>query len=96
MIALKNAPIWTAISAFGLPYAPFDFGSGMDVRDVDRDEAAALGLIDRDTQIEPETRGFNEDLEVSAPERQGALFTALLQSLGDAAAFVDGVLRLKV
>lgn len=64
MIALKNDPIWTEISAFGLPYPPFDFNSGMDVRDVDRGEAIALGLIDRDTKIEPQSRGF--EMEVAA------------------------------
>jgi hypothetical protein len=29
MIALKSDPIWTAISAFGTPYPPFDYNSGM-------------------------------------------------------------------
>jgi hypothetical protein len=58
MIALKNDPIWTELSAFGLPYPPFDFNSGMWVRDVDRDEAVQLGLIDQDTQIQPQSRGF--------------------------------------
>lgn len=58
MIALKNDPIWTDISAFGLPYPPFDFNSGMWVRDVDRDEAMQLGVIDGDTQIQPQSRGF--------------------------------------
>src|SRR5574337_1593062 len=46
MIALKNAPIWTDISAFGNPYPPFDFNSGMWVRDVDRETAMKYGLID--------------------------------------------------
>jgi hypothetical protein len=45
MIALKSSPVWEAISAFGVPWPPFDYGSGMWVRDVDRDEAEALGLI---------------------------------------------------
>ncbi|MEY4428817.1 MAG: hypothetical protein RLZZ182_1506, partial [Pseudomonadota bacterium] len=48
MIALKADPIWEAISAFGVPYPPFDYGSGMWVRDIDRDEAVALGLIGED------------------------------------------------
>jgi len=94
MIALKNEPIWTDISAFGLPYPPFDFGSGMGIADVDRDEAMALGLIDRDTQVQPQTRNLNEGLEVSADERHSDLLAALVQSLGAAAEFRDGVLRL--
>lgn len=94
MIALKNAPIWTKISAFGLPYPPFDFRSGMDVRDISRDQAIELKVIDANTQIQPESRNFNEDLTASAPERQTALFTALLQTLGDTAKLVDGALHI--
>lgn len=45
MIALKSDPIWSAISRFGTPWPPFDFGSGMWVRDIDRDEAIDLGLM---------------------------------------------------
>lgn len=43
-VALKGDPIWSAISRFGNPYPPFDFGSGMGVEDVGYDEAAKLGL----------------------------------------------------
>lgn len=46
MIALKTDPIWTAISRFGTPWPPYDWGSGMGLRDVPRDEAVALGLLD--------------------------------------------------
>jgi len=95
MIAKKNASIWTQISAFGLPYPPFDFNSGMDVRDINHDEAVKLGVITPEEMIVPESRDFNEDLSVSAPARQTALFDALTKSLGDAAEFANGVLRLK-
>ena len=95
MIAPKNSPIWTEISAFGLPYAPFDFNSGMDVRDVARREAVALGVIKEAQRIVPESRDFNADLAVSAPERQTALFQTLLRDLGDKAQIVDGSLRFK-
>lgn len=95
MIAPKNDPIWTLISAFGLPYPPFDFNSGMDVQDIDRDEAVRLGVVSEDTQIEPETREFNDGIEASVDERQPALFQALMDSLGDTAEFVGGVLTLK-
>jgi len=96
MIALKNAPIWIEISAFGLPYPPFDFNSGMWVTDVDRTEAVDLGLLDANTKIAPETRGFNDDLSSSSPvDRQSALFTSLLQTLGERVLFRDGVLHWK-
>lgn len=44
MVALKDDPIWTRISRFGIPWPPFDFGSGMGIRDIDYDEAVKLGL----------------------------------------------------
>lgn len=65
MIALKDDPIWTEISAFGQPYAPFDFNSGMDLKDVDHDEAVELGLIDDDYTPDPQNRGLNDGLEAS-------------------------------
>lgn len=93
MIALKNDPIWTKISAFGTPYPPFDFNSGMDVEDVDRDEAIELGLIDRDTELLPQDRDFNTDLQASPEVRAGALQEALTESLAGIAKFVGGVLK---
>ena len=55
MIALKGDPVWTAISRFGTPWPPFDYNSGMDVRDVDRQEAEALGLIEPGEDVIPES-----------------------------------------
>ena len=48
MIALKEDPVWVNLSVFGNPFPPFDWGSGMGVRGVDRDEAEKLGLITRE------------------------------------------------
>lgn len=48
MIALKSDPVWTNLSRFGRPYPPFDFGSGMGVGDIDRDEAIELKLLPDD------------------------------------------------
>lgn len=45
MVALKTDPIWQNISRFQKPYPPFDFGSGMGLQDIERDEAETLGLI---------------------------------------------------
>jgi hypothetical protein len=76
-VALRNTRIWTAISRFGVPYPPYDFNSGMRTRLVDRTRAMALGLIDRDTQIEPQDRGFNDDLRFTPAIRAAALRQAL-------------------
>jgi hypothetical protein len=65
MIARKNDPVWRAISRFGRPWPPFDFGSGMGVADVERDEAERLGVIQSGEQPEPEDKPFNEDVKQS-------------------------------
>lgn len=49
MIALKGSSIWTAISAFGLPYPPFDYNSGMGLAPVERAECVRIGLVARGT-----------------------------------------------
>jgi hypothetical protein len=92
MIALKNTSIWTDISRFGTPYEPFDYGSHMATRDIDRDTAMSLGLIDRDTQIVQQDRGFNDDLKFSPQIRSAALKQALTE---EGYAFKDGILSLK-
>jgi hypothetical protein len=94
MIALKNDPIWTRISRFGLPYPPFDFGSGMDVTDVDRETAIEAGLIDENTELLPQDRDFNTDLQAAPDVREQSLRTALAEAMQGLAAFdAEGVLR---
>lgn len=66
MIARKDDPIWAAISAFGRPWAPFAFGSGVGLRDVSREESLALGVIDSGTQITLVRRAFNDNLPAAA------------------------------
>jgi hypothetical protein len=94
MIALKDDPIWIEISAFGTPYPPFDFNSGMDVRDVSRSEAIDLGVISpEDPPPVPQERGFNDDLQSgSAGDLTPDLQDALLESLGAGFRFLAGVL----
>lgn len=79
MVALKNDGIWERISRFGYPFPPFDFNSGMGLRDVTREEAMALGLIDLNTRVEPDERAarINDDLELDAGVRNERLRSAL-------------------
>ncbi len=77
MIALKNDPIWEEISAFDLPYAPFDYNSGMDQRDIDREEAEELGLIDVGDSVTPAKLDFNRGVQAS-PAARGGLLDALV------------------
>lgn len=44
-VALKNDPIWVAISRFGSPWPPFDFQSGMRLRQVKASTARDLGVL---------------------------------------------------
>ncbi|MEM8550615.1 MAG: hypothetical protein AAGF10_07470, partial [Verrucomicrobiota bacterium] len=65
MIALKNDPVWTKLSRFGKPWPPFDFGSGMGVRDIRRREAEELGLIQPDDTPKPIDEDINKVMEDS-------------------------------
>lgn len=62
MIALKSSDVWKNLSRFDRPYPPFDFGSGMGVEDIDRDEAIALGLLPKDEPVD-EIPDFDDALE---------------------------------
>ena len=65
MVALKSDPVWTNLSRFGRPYPPFDYGSGMGVEDVDRQEAIELGLLPADEPAD-EIPDFDITLEAEA------------------------------
>lgn len=83
MVALKSSPIWLAISAFGNPYPPYDFRSGMDIMDVDRDDAVSLGLVGPTDTVAPHPRALNETLQTDVPAgAPAALVDALLAALG--------------
>ena len=96
MIALIDDPIWTAISRFGTPWAPFDFNSGMDTVPVDRDTAEDLGVIAPGAPApRPRDRDFNTDLKVTPEVRDRSLRDALAEALQGVASFdAGGVLRI--
>ncbi|MGZ0657096.1 hypothetical protein ACWPKS_15945 [Coraliomargarita sp. W4R72] len=86
MIAAIDDPIWTAISRFGHPWPPFDFGSGMGVQSISRPEAVSLGVISADAPApQPPEQQFNADRKASlgkAPKSLADhLAAALAQSL---------------
>ena len=84
MIALKTDPIWTRISAFGTPYPPFDWGSGMGVEDVGRGECLDLGVIDEDTPDQtPPTADFNSGMQAEVPFENDDQWQFLKRSFGD-------------
>lgn len=62
LIARKDDPIWTRISRFGNPYPPFDFNSGVDVRDIGYQEAVDLGVIRPGERVMPTRVAFGQNL----------------------------------
>lgn len=67
-VAFKTSPIWKAISRFGNPFPPFDFNSGMGLRDVSKTECIELGLLKPSEEPPtPKTPGFNDNLSSSIP-----------------------------
>lgn len=92
MAARKDSPLWAALSAFGNPYSPYDFGSGMIDRDIRRDEAIDLGLIEPAEQVTPDDTDLNDDLRASPRLRSRRLRTAL-ESTGLGSFDAEGVFR---
>ena len=73
---------WETISEFGTPYPPFDYNSGMWVRDIDREEAIALGLLGENETIEPSVARFNSNLEASVKNLDPDIQRFLQESFG--------------
>ena len=94
MIALKNDPLWRRISRFGQAWPPFDFNSGMRVRDVEREEAEDLGLIaPGEPAPAPQIDDLNEALQ-ARPEVRSAALRAELEGIGLGRFDDQGVFRL--
>lgn len=93
-VALKNDPIWTGISRFGNPFPPFDYGSGMWVRDADPDVAERLGVTG--TPAPSDVPPIDEGVEVQAPQGYPQeIIDAMLRSLGSRATLENGKIILK-
>lgn len=83
MIALKTDPVWMAVNRFGVPWKPFDWGSGMGTRNISRREALALGLIqESDAPQTPQRLPYNKAAEASlvgiSPARRRAIEDSML------------------
>lgn len=96
MIALKTSPVWMSLSRFGVPWPPFDFGSGMGVRDISRKEAESLGLITPEETLTPEDEPYNFDSQttVEGADASAGLRAAILKAMGGTAKFEGNVLHL--
>lgn len=84
MIARKDDEVWNKLGdpgifndGLGNPYPPFAFNSGMDVVDIARSEAIALGVMADDEFVVPQDRGFNRDLKATPQVRSQSLRSGL-------------------
>lgn len=94
MIALKTDPVWVALSRFGTPYPPFDFNSGMGVRDISRRECLSLGVISEDWQPDGDpVDDFNANVEADVSGVHPDLLSSLSTLFGDAIKIADGIAR---
>lgn len=94
MIALKTDPVWVALSRFGTPYPPFDFNSGMGVKDISRREAVALGVMPPDWKPESDpVEDFNAAVEADVSAVHPDLLGSLASLFGDAVQIAGGIMR---
>ena len=92
MIALKTDPVWANLSAFHHTWPPFDFNSGMGLRDIGRREAIRLGVIAPDSPPPkpPPTPNFNESLAERLPEGKEREMDPFLRAAFGAQISIDG------
>lgn len=89
MIAKKNDPIWNEISRFNSPWPPYDWGSGMGLRGVDRFESDELGATDPQETLTPLSRPFNEGLRMSVRTLPESARERIRSNFGDTVRFED-------
>lgn len=90
MVALKTDPVWVRISRFQQPWPPFDYNSGMGLREIDRDEAVELGLLGDAESLTPDVAGYEESLEMSVRGLSERARDALQAIFGDQVARETG------
>jgi len=97
MVALKTAPIWSNISRFGEPYPPFDYGSGMGLQDIDREEAEQLGLLGPEDILTPDPVEFPDVGEANLPgiAQMPTLMEAIRKAMGGTASFTGTTLSMQ-
>lgn len=89
MVALKTSPIWAALSRFGRPWPPFDWGSGMGLEGVDRFEAEDLGLLSPDDTLDGQQAidDWNAGVQASVADLDPETRSWVESVIGDIAQF---------
>lgn len=94
-IALIDSPVWIALSTFGNPYPPYDWGSHMRVRPVDFDVCVRLGLLTEDDYgYERPIPSLNESVVVRPSISDPAVRRSLTDSLQGLAEWDGDMLRM--
>jgi hypothetical protein len=93
MVALKTDPVWKKLSRFGKPWPPFDFGSGMGLRDLSRREAVSLGVLKKGEEVKPIKADFTDKLQASVKDLGPRMQSALQRSFGDQVVIEGGVAK---
>jgi len=93
-VAFVNDPVWAALSRFGDPYPPFDYNSGMWVRDVSRKDAEALGLFGDKVIVEkfasPRIDPMQQVVSSSAAGMDAGLVREWMRPFGARAVLAEG------
>lgn len=88
MIALKTDPIWRKLNRFGVPWRPFDWGSGYGTRGIGRREALALGVMAAgDPPQKPENLPLTTGLQASVKGLPEPSRERLRSEMGDSIRF---------
>lgn len=83
LVALINDPVWRKLNVFGNPFPPFDYGSGMGLRTLNRREAEELGLIKPGEKPKSAFREWNKTLKQSVTDLDEVYLNDLKQIFGD-------------
>jgi hypothetical protein len=89
-VALKNDPIWThpSVSRFGTPYTPFDYESGMRLRNVTAEAAREMKVLTDERQPEICLDPMNQMQSSSAAGMDPSIVRAWVEAFGDRARVV--------
>ncbi|MBN8246234.1 MAG: hypothetical protein J0L84_02180 [Verrucomicrobia bacterium] len=82
-----------AFGGFGVPWGPWGFNSGMDVEDVDRAEAEALGLLEPGAKAEPVEKELNDTLAAGVRSLDPDMVDWLQTKLGEQVKISDGTAK---
>lgn len=87
MIAKRNDTVWTkplsegGFNRFGTPYAPFDFNSGMRVRNISRQDAIAIGVIEaQEPAPAPDVQSLTENRKTKIEIANERIRHAIIES----------------